>query len=258
MRNLLIAPINPDIADIATAVQAICSLHPCELIQASDTTHREIIDKAKIGGYSTLWLFGVASGGGGLALPNHQELTIEQVISVVQISEARLAILFVCNSWPMAQAVLERTRADVIFTMDTILGPDAVWSATILARWLQSHPAKDAFKSAQLGEKFFYSENYSRRIIDAMNTDPQTSSQLDRLYVMLEGLRREVSGVDRSVAALQASMVAISSRLDRIEQNGKSNKPTMTQMSISQLIFVVLIGITTIITAGVMFTQGIR
>ena len=224
MRVLLIAPAMPDLPDAAVAVQAIASLHQCEILQAADTTQREIVDKASRQQFDIIVLFGHLSGGGGFAL-NDGELSVEVIVSIVQVSGAGLVVLAICRSWAIAQQISARTGADCIFTLADTWAQDAMLVMMVLARQLtRVQSFRAAFEAASPGDTWMYSENYRQRITEAMIADPNPSNQLDRLYAMTDQIRRDVASIDRTVALpeqtvqqLQRDVSEIGARLTTLE-----------------------------------------
>lgn len=255
-RILVIAPITAGLPDVAAATQAIASAHQCQVLQAADTTQREIVEAASAGSYDVVWFFGHLTGGGGFALPTG-ELSIESIVSVVNMSSADLAILTVCKSWPIGQRLLSRTKASVIYTQTDGFSADVMLVTVALAQALaRTHNYRDAFTLAQPGELYVYQEN-------SMPTQDQPVSgnliTIDRLYNKTEQIQQKVIEIELAIARLQVAVTTLQNDLHTAQEELKElKKQTVPTISTATWVSIALGLITVILIGLLLFRAGIQ
>jgi len=234
-RILLIAPAASDLPDVAATVQAIIRHHDCEVLQAADTSPREIVAAAQQG-FEIVWLVGHLTGGGTFALQAEAELSAETIIAIVSISKASLVILTVCSSWRIAQRVLAETTAACIYTQADVYSADVMLVAGALASTLATTTSyRRAFEMARPGDIYIYQDSRNMPM-QTEQPSPNTFNFL-RLYETTESTQRDMRDLQIAVARLEGTVAGIKENLAAVvvdvqdlkkrSPNGRGGQPSL-------------------------------
>lgn len=257
-RCLVIAPNNPDLPYASDEVMSVVNALEGRLLQGKRATLHGMLDMTGEG-WDIVWICSHGDERGIYlqdGVVNASELT-----TLIRSAGTKLTVLNTCASYPIAKAIFEELRGNLVCTLRAIPDRQAFVTGAVFAKQIANgHDFHDAYELAKPGQNSTYTFFGAKGSVMPPYNNPKATSEagsearlnevVERLDALVNGdPRLRLKGLVDSNKEVVDEVRAMSVRLQKVEDGQRFNRRWVMYLT-------VVVSIALVALAIVVFFQG--